>query len=248
MAQFSPVTSLPPPSRWVPLTRSRLSGVRPMLLAVLLAMAIVVNIGQFPGIEQQPYPEMRAIERFSTSDLTAIMYRDCAWCRQRYGLHLSLGVVAPGARVIIPTPSPIGTGLEVEETDETGGRLRVFGRASNVEFVPYDGAELPGIDPMPYVISSGDGGIRGAPWLLAVDPRYLPAGGVQDPDTYLLDRITGEGPRTSSETRTFVLLRWDRPRPGHPRPIEYVPFVFTYQDLLIEASLLPAELRQGLIS
>jgi len=221
--------------------------VRSRLFVVLLLLAIVVNVVQFPGIEQQPYPEMRALERTSTSDLTAILYRDCPWCRQRYGIHLSLGVVAPGARVIIPTPSPIGTGLEVEEVNETGARLRIFGRASNVEFVPYDGDQLPGIDPMPYVISSGDGGIRGAPWLLAVDPRYLPAGGVQDPDTYLLDRITGEGPKVSGETRTFVLLRWDHPRPGHPRPIEYVPFMFTYQDLLIEASLLPADVRQELI-
>lgn len=244
MAQFSPVTPLRSLSRALHVARSRLSNVRSTLFAVLLLVAVLVNVVQFPGIEQQPYPEMRALARTDTSDLTAVMYRDCPWCRQRFGIHLSLGVVAPGARVIIPSPSPILTALEGEETP---ARLRLFGRASEVDFVPFDASGLPGIDPMPYVISSGDGGTRGAPWLLAVDPRYLPAGGVQDPDNYLLDRITGEGPRSSVEARTFVLVRWNQPRPGHPRPIDFMPFVYTYQDLLIEASLLPADIRQELI-
>ena len=244
MAQFSPVTPPRSLSRALHVARSRLSNVRSTLFAVLLLLAIVVNVVQFPGIEQQPYPEMRALARSDTSDLTAVMYRECAWCRERFGVHLSLGVVAPGARVIIPSPTPI---LTSPEGEETAARLRLFGRASEVDFVPYDASGLPGIDPMPYVMSSGDGGARGAPWLLAVDPRYLPASGIQDPDNYLFDRITGEGPKSSGETRTFVLFRWNQPRPGHPRPIEFLEFQYTYQDLLIEASLLPADIRQELI-
>jgi hypothetical protein len=235
----APVTLLGRLNRAVASLRTTVYPIRAKLFAILLAGAVLVNVIQFPGIESQPYKEMRAFGQYDTADLTVIGYRECDWCRQRYGLFLSLGTVAPGARVIIPTPSLV---MARSEGDEVPARLRVFGRASSVELVDYNASSvLVGVDPSPYIISSGEGGDRGAPWALAVDPRYLPPGGVPDPDNYLLDIdvLTGEGPTRSDTVREFVLVRWWQAR---TQPIHRS----TYQELLIETSLLPADVRKDL--
>lgn len=223
--------------------RSRARPSRYRLIIALVIGVILVNLIELPVIERQiPWKDMRAFGRYGTSDIAVIAYQECAWCRQRYGLAMSLGAVAPGARVIIPTPTPILGGVE---GDETPARLRVFGRASSVELVEYNANSLPGFDATPFILASGDGGERGGPWALAVDPQYLPAGGVQDPDSFLIDRITGEGPTRSEPVREFVLVRWYRPRAGHPRIVPHTP-IYAYQELLIETSLLPADVRRGL--
>lgn len=215
--------------------RSAVAPYRARLFAALLIGAIIVNIVQFPGIERNRFREFEAIGRYETSDIVAISYRNGGWSRQRYGLYQGLGVLAPGATVYIPTPSAYAADPDIAH--EIATRLRVFGRVGRIEWVPSEAASGPGFDPTPYVIASGPGGSKGAPWALAVDPAYLPAGGVPDPDRYLHEIITGEGPARSGSVREFALIRWPQPRLGESYP---------YQELLVETVLLPASIRQGL--
>jgi hypothetical protein len=215
--------------------RSAVAPYRTAILTTLLAGAIVVNIVQFPGIERGRFREMQAIGRYDTADIAAFTYRTCGWCRQRYGLYLALGTLAPGARVIIPTPSAYTA--DRGTSDEIASRLRAFGRVGSIAWARSDAAAGPGIDPTQYVLVSGNGGTKGAPWLFAVDPRFRPAGGVPDPDRYLNGIVTGEGPARAAVAREFALIRWARPRTGS---------TYAYQELLVETSLLPETLRKGL--
>ena len=144
-----------------PLHESRLGRVlaryRFRLVAVVLAGIAVVNLAQIPGIERDsPFSEMCAIGRHDTSDIAAFTYDTCSWCRERYGLYLALGTVAPGARVIIPTPNSYQNNRA--EQDETATRLRVYGRASQIDWVASPVAAGPGFDPQPDILVSGTGG------------------------------------------------------------------------------------------
>jgi len=208
---------------------------RTALVAALVVGAIVTNVVQWPSVEQMFQPEMEAIGRSNSSDIAATSYLRCAWCRQRYGLHTALGVIAPGARVIIATPSAYAP--DRETADEISSRLRVFGRVDSIVWVRSDVALESGFDPTPYVIVSGDGGTKGGPWALAVDPKAIPPGGGHNPDEYLNEIVTGEGPARSDTVREFVLIRWQKARPHSS---------YRYQELLVETSLLPASVRNGL--
>jgi hypothetical protein len=217
--------------------RSAVAPHRFRLFAVLLVAAVAVNLVQFRGIDRERFREFEAVGRYETSDVARIAYENGGWHRQRYGLYLGLGTLAPGATVYIPTPSGFADDRKV--ADETATRLRVFGRAGRIVWVPAPAvAAGTGFDPKPYVVASGVGGARGAPWALAVDPRWARPEGPADPDEYLKRIVTGEGPRRSAETRTFALIRWPVPRDGES---------YAYQDLLVETELLPDSLRSELI-
>lgn len=208
----------------------------------MLAIVVLVNLGQFRGIERQRFPEMRAAGRYSSADLGSIAYTTCAWCRQRYGLYLALGTVAPGARIVIPTPSAYQA--SPAEADEVVTRLRVFGRASSVRWVKSPAAAGPGFDPRADILATGFGGApdlaidavgpHSAPWVFAVDPATIPANR-GDTDRYLYSIATAEGPTSSGTVREFALIRWAHPRSQFP-----------YQDLLVETKLLPPALRESL--
>ncbi|MBO0870307.1 MAG: hypothetical protein J2P15_17270 [Micromonosporaceae bacterium] len=213
------------------------------IVAALLAVVVLVNLGQFRGIERQRFPEMRAADRYNSSDLGSIAYSTCAWCRQRYGLYLALGTVAPGARIVIPTPSRYQA--SPAEANEVVTRLRVFGRASSVTWVPSPAAAGPGFDPQPdEILATGFGGApdiaidavgpHSAAWVLAVDPATMPANH-GNPATYLYSTATAEGPSSTGSVREFALIRWAHPREQFP-----------YQDLLVETKLLPPALRESL--
>jgi hypothetical protein len=214
------------------------------VVAALLAIVALVNLGQLPGIERQRFPEMRAVGRYSSADIGSIAYTTCAWCRQRYGLYLALGTVAPGARIIIPTPSPYQA--SPAEADEVVSRLRVFGRASSVRWVRSPAAAGPGVDPRADILATGFGGApdiaidavgpHSAAWVFAVDPATIPPGH-GNPDSYLYSTATAEGPTSGGTVREFVLIRWAHRREQFP-----------YQDLLIETKLLPPALRESLTS
>jgi hypothetical protein len=216
--------------------RSAVAPYRYRLFAVLLVAAVAVNVVQFRGIERERFREFEAVGRYETSDVARIAYENGGWHRQRYGLYLGLGTIAPGATVYIPTPS--GFADDRKLADETATRLRVFGRAGRIVWVPAPAvAAGTGFDPKPYVVASGVGGARGAPWALAVDPALPRPDGPADPDEYLKRIVVGEGPRSSATVRSFALIRWAEPREGES---------YDYQELLVETALLPANLRSEL--
>lgn len=216
--------------------RSAVAPYRFRLFAVLLVAAVAVNVVQFRGIDRERFREFEAVGRYQTSDVARIAYENGGWHRQRYGLYLGLGTLAPGATVYIPTPSGFAEDRQV--ADETATRLRVFGRAGRIVWLPAPAvAAGTGFDPKPYVVASGVGGARGAPWALAVDPARPRPAGPAAPDDYLKPIVTGEGPRTSADVRTFALIRWPVPREGED---------YDYQELLVETVLLPANLRSEL--
>jgi hypothetical protein len=216
--------------------RTALIPYRRRIFATLLIAAIAVNVAQFREIDNERFREFQAVGRYQTADIARVMYENGGWHRQRYGLYLGLGTLAPGATVYVPTPSAYAG--DRETADEIVTRLRVFGRAGRVEWISAPTAAAgPGFDPTPYVVASGVGGARGAPWALAVDPAGPRPDGAADPDDYLRDIVTAEGPRTSANPRTFALIRWPQPRPGES---------YEYQDLLVETALLPAPARSEL--
>lgn len=221
---------------------------RSIVFGVLIVAAIVFNLAQFRGIDRYSPDNFDALRRESTSDLLQISYRDCAMCRDRYGLHLALSLTAPGATVIVPTPNPYARDREVKQ--ELAVRLVALGQAADVRWVPLPAtvaslAAPSGFDPTPYVVASGPPGAYGARWVLAVDPSRRPSAVAQgDPGTYvdrgLAAEAAGHPPATpdSGQDRTFVLLRWHA---GDRRS------VYSGEDVLVEIGLLPPALRTELL-
>jgi len=160
--------------------------------ALLLTAAVAVNVVQFPGIERMVNPRYHAIERMHTSDMFQIAYEDLYWAHDRFGLSLALSQVAPNARVLVPTPGPydVDDGL----IPNTLIWLRFVRNGPTVTRVHYPGGATiitdAGIDPLRYVVASGRGSSKGAPWVIAVAPTW-------------------QGTR-----REFVLLRWNSAWPG----------------------------------
>jgi hypothetical protein len=229
------------------LRRSSRPPTKVTVFAALIALAVLVNLFEFRGIDRFSPDNVDAIRRENVGDTLAITYQKCGWCNHRYAPHIALGFAAPGATVIVPGPSAYAKNRTTRE--ELTARLLVWGRAARVEWATWpaaDGALVSprspdGFDPTPYVVARGNGGTKGAAWVLAVDPsrgaQDRTAG--QDPDTFV-DRAlaTTHGPadRTPSG-RTFVLLTWNTSRPGaRAGP----------QDALVELSLLPEPLRTEL--
>lgn len=156
-------------------------------MVLLLAGAILVNLGQFRAVDQQTIDNFDAVHRNDTADLFELSQRECQWCRDRYALHLALGATAPGSTVIVPASSPYAASRNRRESLTL--RLYALGRVTGIEWVSYRQApgllSATGLDPSPHVTASGPGGEKGAPWALAPDP-------------------SGQDPH-----RRFVLLQWD---------------------------------------
>ncbi|MDQ7906255.1 hypothetical protein RB614_17215 [Phytohabitans sp. ZYX-F-186] len=220
----------------LPRLRAALAPYRRRLFAAALIAAIAVNVFQFRAIDRERYYEFRAVGTYPTDDLARITFGNGGWHRQRYGLYQGLGTLAPGATVYIPTPGPYDAERQV--ADETASRLRVFGRVGRLVWVAAPTAAAgPGFDPTPYVVATGVGGARGAPWALAVDPARPRPKGPADPNFYLRPLVTSEGPRTSGADRAFALIRWPQAREGEE---------YDYQELLVETTLLPPAVRDEL--
>jgi hypothetical protein len=219
------------------------------VFAALIVAAILLNVVQFRAIDRLSPPNFQAVRRDTTGDMITITYRECDWCQSRYGLHMALGFVAPGATVIVPTPSPYDRTRELRE--ELTDRLVVFGKVADIRWVsfPDAGAVLvstaspTGFDPSPYIIGHGPGGAKGLPWVLAVDPAVGPLGPAvtgADPDSLVdnaLDVAARGESRGTARHRTFVLLQWNTQRPGADTKV---------QDVVVESSLLPVSVRTEL--
>jgi hypothetical protein len=211
-------------------TTERASGVG-LIATLLLVGAILVNLAQFRDGDRSADDNFDAIHRNDTADITELVYAECEWCRDRYSIHLALRVIAPGSTVIVPADNPnAGTSYDAGVLAQ---RLYSLGLVERVDFIA--ARDLPtGIDPGPYVLASGPGGERGAPWAVAVapPPRPQPAA---DPEGYLEAALrAGEHRDPDRPAREFVLLQWPDPAVDDPR------------DLLLETSLLADPVREEL--
>lgn len=236
---------------------SRLVGHRlPLLLGALLVAAILVNAAQFRAVDAAAGPGEKAVYTGETADLAVMAYRECDWCRDRYAIHIALAAIAPGSRVIVAPsdpyllPSPYDSGADA--TEEATVRLLTFGRAGEVDWLDGDGwAQDPdaprlvaGVDPVPFIAASGPGGQKGAPWAIAVDPDRPVPGRPANPDHFLGRALAGgEFRDPAGEPGEFVLLRWYSPRYDH---CYATGFCYSYQDLLLETTLLADRLRGAL--
>jgi hypothetical protein len=176
------------------------------------------------------------------------MYNDnCLACRQRFGLHLAIWVIAPGSTVIVDSEGPYGGDLRQKE--EFGVRLFTYGDVASLHWVDAGAAArlLPAadggaavLDPAPYIVASGKGGETGAPWALAVDPDGPDVSNASSPDAFVAEALR-EGLHLDGQgaPREFIILAWDLPREGS---------TYDYQDLVLETSLLPDDIRQELTS
>jgi hypothetical protein len=211
---------------------------RLLLAVILLVGAIIINIAQFRGIDEGTIRNFKALQRNPAADILDLGYRQCPYCRDRYGLHLALQVAAPGSTVFVSDAGPYGASRYL--TEEFTLRLYALGRVERVEWVDFqlDPRLLSPDDLDEHVVASGPGGERGAPWLLAVDAPLsgLPVG---DPDRFLRQALQdGEHRGNERPAREFVVLEWPTPREGSDD---------AHQDLVLETSLLPASVRGELI-
>jgi len=205
------------------------------VVIILAVLAVVTNIAQFPGIERSTPQNVRAFYRPGTGDLLELMYRDCAGrCVQRYGLPMTLGLIAPGSRVLIPSPTEVLP--DPDTADDFLSELRGFGAVARIEFVDAAVADtvLAAVDPTPFVVARGRGLGFGPAWAVAVSPDTATATG--DPYDFLRRAVMSGPPAAPATPREFVVVRWVRDTlPGD-----------TQADLALETSLLPAEVRAGL--
>lgn len=70
-------------------------------VAAVLALGVSLNVIEFRSIEAEIDRNWRAWHTYETSDLDRYRHAE-----QRYGFFLSLGRLAPGARLIVPAPRP----------------------------------------------------------------------------------------------------------------------------------------------
>lgn len=224
----------------VPTRPTRLRGM-PLIFAVLLGAAILLNVIQFSSIEDRAASGFAALERNRAGYMVTVVNDRCGGCQELFGLFFALRPIAPEAHVVVPLDQ--GYDLTRYRTEELGMKFRSYGGAATVEWVRFDSAAVTlapagPFDPAPYIIASGKGGRRGAPWAIAVSGGDESADH-DDPDGYLTRTLSASGPSTPSTgaARRFVLLRWGQPRPNSD---------YDYQDLLVETSLLPGVAQAGL--
>ena len=125
------------------------------IVLIALAMGAILNIIQFPIIEDQVVGNWRAINNYDSSDLDRYEFAEI-----RYGFFVALGEVAPGARLIVPPPgSPA-------PTDRRPFLPRIYGlgRISELDQREYDVLSLADqFDVSSYVVAEGlygDGSYR----------------------------------------------------------------------------------------
>ena len=210
-----------------------------LVFAALIVAASLLNVVQFRSIDRSTSSMFQAIDHNPTGDLNDIAWRACGWCRERYGPSFALGTLAPRSTVIVPTPSPFTTDTYTAEWFKV--RLISYGRAASVVYLPVVDATrafaASRFDPSVYIVASGPGGSKGAPWSLAVDPSRRPATPVAPVDFVGDALASGAYQNADAPPGEFVMLRWSQGQEGSTQK---------YQDLLIETSVLPADLRAEL--
>jgi hypothetical protein len=201
------------------------------VVAAVVLVAVAVNLVQFAGIERDSPANVGAIHQPGTHDLRELMYHGCAVrCLQRYGVSIALGLIAPGSRVVVPDSGPLTADRNLAE--ELFVELRAFGGVERIDVVGGDVTAriLGAVDPTPHILASGAGGTYGDPWAIAVDPARGPASRGDPPDFIRRSLQAGVRPDRTAPAREFVMVRWNA------------------VDLVLETSLLPADLAAELRS
>jgi hypothetical protein len=140
-------------------------------------------------------------------------------------------LIAPGSRVIIPSPTP----TLAEPDTEFIALLRSFGAVARIDRVESGvaGRVLAAVDPTPYVVASGPGGAFGEPWVIAVSPALVPPGLGGDPPNFLRRAVMSGYRPPVADRAEFLLVRWS-PGPGGQA------------DLVLDAALLPRHVYREL--
>jgi hypothetical protein len=202
------------------------------VVVVVAVIAVVANVVQFRAIDRGEPEYVQSIHHPGTADLLQLMYHGCAGrCTQRYGLAVALGLIAPGSRVIIPTPTPVLADPDTEFI----ARLRAFGDVARIDRVESGvaGRVMAAVDPTPYIVASGPGGSFGDPWVIAVSPALVPPGLGGDPPNFLHRAVMSGYRPPVADHAEFLLVRWSRSASDQV-------------DLVLDTSLLPRDVYLGL--
>lgn len=135
---------------------------RAKVVSILLAVAITVNLLLFAWADRGTADRWKALKDMKTHDIFSLALEQEA-TNSLYSPSLSLRQFAPGAEIIVIT----------QEKDYLREIQRYYGlgKARVVHYVEGPDVIIPGdLDLTPYVVSSGEGGRRGAPFFLALDP------------------------------------------------------------------------------
>jgi len=213
--------------------------------AAILVAAAGINLTQFRSIDDNTSAHFSAIHRYPTGDLLEIGYAGYRPFREMYGPYLVLGGIAPDSTILVLRGSRL-------TRHEFVSRAYSFGQAASVRRVHSEAlaallsshtlddpaAVESTFDPSPFVIARGDGGEDGPPWAFALDTGAVTRRALPAPERFVPELLaTGAPAGLERRPREFVLLEWDQPIAGSE---------WTHQDLLVEADLLPAPIREEL--
>lgn len=194
---------------WLPDRRVSSSGGLPArLLVVLMVVAVVVNVFQFIGIEQEPRHNYQALFRYETGDVfEAAISRDNS-ARRRVAPFYYFGELFPGSTVIMPAEE-VSMWFPIESS------MVAFGREPALEARDYDPVDLVSLEEF---------------------QRYRLTAESFAPDAGATLRILDErvGYYVGKEpSGTFVIVTPDGP-PGRRQPIAFVDLALLDDETLQE--------------
>lgn len=151
--------------------------------------------------------------------------------RSRYSPYIALSYLAPGSTVVVAEQDSADVPEDKQGPPDLvwiAERIYDFGAATEVVSEPGSALDrLGGLDVDPYVVANGPGGLRGAPWKIAIaHPEQVPG----FPGTYLARALSGDDVPTV-EARTFLLVLV---------PVQDPTDRWGYRRVLVDADLLPA--------
>lgn len=93
----------------------------PTAVATAVTVAAAANVLQFPALEAETVEQYEALSIYDGHDVVSLVEGHFGSTRERFGLYVLLGELAPRATVVIPP----GTGLSVEQFYGLGGAATV---------------------------------------------------------------------------------------------------------------------------
>jgi len=202
------------------------AGVRTWL-AALLVLGIGVHLAQFRFIEVNSGDLTSAWVRSESSDLLSVGLPGTSNSWSRYSYAVALAELAPGSSLFEASDSQ----------DGVRRRALGFGKAAEFHQLAVTTQELLGdFDPKPFVVATGEGGRRGAPWAIAIVPGDSSFGNPDDPESFL-EEILENHARKEHEggfARKFFVVTIDNPEAT-------VDDKFDYELYFIETDLLGIE-------
>jgi hypothetical protein len=189
-----------------------------VLIAAPLAIAVVINVAQFRAVDAGAAPGFAALERNQSGDFIEVMDHDCGGCRELFGIYFALRDIAPDATIIIPRGQIYD--LTRYRAEEAGMKFHSLGEVVGVEWIQYEDVSR---------FLTPEGTFDPSPDVVASGP-----GGRRGAPWAIA--VDSQQPPTVA-TREFLLVQWYQPLEGSQ---------YDYQDLLVETSLLPTDVRTRL--